>query len=48
MAPLLSDVGATIVGAMLPKTTLAALKLKPLSAEVAVVTVKVVVMVLLA
>ena len=48
MAPLLAEVGAVIVGAVAPKTTLDALKPRPFKVEVAAVTVNVVVAVVLA
>ena len=48
MAPILAEVGATIVGAAAPNTTLDELKLKPVKLGVAAVTVKVMVVVLLA
>ena len=43
MAPALADVGAVIVGALAPKTTLAELKAKPVRVGVAAVTVRLVV-----
>ena len=48
MAPVLAELGAVMVGAVLPKTTLAELKDRPVKVGVATVTVKVVVVVLLA
>ena len=48
MAPLDSEVGAVMVGAVAPKATLGLLKPKPVSVGVPAVTVKVVVVVLLA
>ena len=48
MAPLLAEVGAVMVGAVAPNATLAALKPKPDKVGVAAVTVKVMVVVLLA
>ncbi len=48
MAPVLSDVGAVMVGAAAPKTTLAALKPRPDKVGVALVTVNAVVLVALA
>ena len=48
MAPALAEVGATIVGAVPPNTTLDELKPKPDKVGVATVTVKVIVVVLLA
>ena len=39
MAPILAEVGATIVGAAAPNTTLDELKLKPVKLGVAAVTV---------
>jgi hypothetical protein len=48
MAPILAEVGATIVGAAAPNTTLDELKPKPDKVGVATVTVKVIVVVLLA
>ena len=48
MAPLLAEVGAVIVGAVAPKTTLDALKPRPVKVEVAAVTVKVIVVLVLA
>ena len=48
MAPVDKEVGAVIVGAVAPKTTLGELKPRPVKAEVAAVTVNVVVAVVLA
>ena len=48
MAPVLAELGAVIVGAVLPKTTLVLLKPPPTKLGIAPVTVKVVVVVLLA
>ena len=48
MAPLLAEVGAVIVGAVAPKTTLDALKPRPDSTAAPVVTVKVIVVLVLA
>ena len=48
MAPALAELGAVMVGAVLPKATLGALKAKPDKVAVAAVTVKLAVEVLLA
>ena len=48
IAPALAELGAVMVGAVVPKTTLGELKERPVKVGVATVTVKVVVVVLLA